>query len=131
MSTPQPPLVHVHQPAHSAPPATGRSATPSGVVALVLAGAALFFSPVFLLIPYVGFFPALIAGGGAVIAGLGLRGSTRGTATAVTGLIVSVIIFALLAGIATMWNFVVADPAIRDYDELHEVIDHIKQLIFG
>lgn len=75
--------------------------------------------------------PAIITAAGAVIAIAGLRGSTRGTGTAVAGLIVSVVVFALLAGIATMWNLVIADPAIRDYDELHEVIEYIKQLIFG
>ena len=43
----------------------------------------------------------------------------------------SIVVFALLAGIATMWNLVVADPAIRDYDELHEVIEYIQQLIIS
>ena len=38
---------------------------------------------------------------------------------------------ALLAGIATVWNVVVAGPAIRDYAQLHEVIDHIQSLVVG
>ncbi|UAL30428.1 hypothetical protein K8W59_02565 [Nocardioides rotundus] len=92
---------------------------------------ALLAAPIFLLIPYVGFLPALVAGAGIVVAWTGLRGSTHGAGVAVTGLIVSVVLFALLAGVATMWNVVVADPAIRDYDELHEVIDYIKTLVFG
>lgn len=70
--------------------------------------------------------PALIAGAGIVAAWASLRGSTHGTGLAVTGLIVSVVLFALLSGLATVWTVVVADPAVRDYEELHEVIDHIK-----
>ncbi|WP_061711847.1 hypothetical protein [Kocuria palustris] len=131
MSTAENHQVHIHQNNLAGPPGTGKSATSSGVFALALAGVAILSAPVFLLIPYIGFLPALIAGAGALVAGLGLRGSSRGTGTAVTGLIVSVIVFALLAGIATMWNLVVADPAIRDYDELQEVIEYIKQLVFG
>lgn len=99
--------------------------------ALVLAGVAFLSAPVFLLVPYIGFLPALIAGAGAVVAGVGLRGSSRGAGTAVAGLIVSVVVFALLAGVATMWNLVVADPAIRDYDELGKVVAHIEQLVLG
>lgn len=131
MSAPEHSQVHTHQNNQTGPPGTGKSATSSGVFALALTGVALLSAPVFLLIPYIGFLPALIAGAGAVVAGLGLRGSSRGTGTAVAGLIVSVVVFALLAGIATMWNLVVAGPAIGDYNELHEVIDYIKQLIFG
>lgn len=130
MSAPEHSQVHVHQNKQQLPSSTGRSAASRGIIALVLAGAALLSAPVLLLIPYVGFLPALIAAAGAFVAGLGLRGSSRGTGTAVAGLIVAVVVFALLAGIATMWNLVVADPAIRDYDELHEVIEHIEQLIF-
>lgn len=132
MSTPNPSSgtpVHVYQ--NNTSPARGKSATGRGIVALVLAAVALLAAPIFLLIPYVGFLPALVAGAGIVVAWTGLRGSTHGTGVAVTGLIVSVVLFALLAGIATMWNVVVAGPAIRDYDELHEVIDYIKTLIFG
>lgn len=131
MPTPAHPQVHIYQNNQTAPHGTGRSTTSSGVIALILAGVAILSAPIFLLIPYIGFLPALIAAFGAVVAGLGLRGSTRGTGTAMAGLIVSVVVFSLLAGIATMWNLVIADPAIRDYDELHEVIEYIKSLVFG
>lgn len=134
MSTPNPNSgtpVNVCQNNSAAAPVRGKSATRSGILALVLAAVALLSAPIFLLIPYVGFLPALVAGAGIVVAWAGLRGSTQGTGVAVTGLIVSVVLFALLAGIATMWTVVVAGPAIRDYDELHEVIDYIKTLIFG
>lgn len=134
MSTPNPnpgTPVHVYQNNTSTAPARGKSATGRGIIALVLAAVALLSAPIFLLIPYIGFLPALVAGAGIVVAWTGLRGSTHGTGVAVTGLIVSVVLFALLAGIATMWNVVVADPAIRDYEELHDVIDYIKTLIFG
>lgn len=133
MSAPEHPQVHVPQSNQQVPHSTGKSATSSGVVALILTGIALLSAPAFLLVPYIGFLPALLAAAGVVVAGLGLgrRGSSRGTATTVTGLIVSIVVFALLAGIATMWNLVVADPAIRDYDELHEVIEYIQQLIIS
>ncbi len=133
MSTPNPnpgPPVHVYQ--NNTPTVIGgKSATGRGIVALVLAAVALLSTPIFVLIPYIGFLPALVAGAGIVVAWTGLRGSTHGTGVAVAGLIVCVVLFALLAGIATMWNVMVADPAIRDYDELQEVIDYIKTLIFG
>lgn len=112
-------------------PAPGGSATGAGMVALVLCAAALLSAPALLLIPYIGFLPALIAGGAIVAAWSGLHKSDRGNGLAVTGLITGVILFAILAGLATVWNLVVADPAVRDYDELHEVIDYIKSLIFG
>lgn len=115
----------------AAPRGTGRSAVGGAVVALALSTAAVLSAPLLLLIPYVGFLPALIAGAGIVVAWASLRGSTHGTGLAVTGLIVSVVLSALLAGLATVWTVVVADPAVRDYEELHEVIDHIKSLIFG
>lgn len=131
MSAPEHPQVHIHQNNQQYPATAGKSATSSGILSLILAGVAFLSAPIFLLIPYVGFLPAIIAAAGVVIAIVGLRGSTRGTGTAVAGLIVSVVVFALLAGVATMWNLVVADPAIRDYDELHEVIEYIKSLVFG
>lgn len=131
MSAPERPQVHIHQNNQQYPATAGKSATSSGILSLILAGVAFLSAPIFLLIPYAGFLPAIIAAAGVVIAIVGLRGSTRGTGTAVAGLIVSVVVFALLAGVATMWNLVVADPAIRDYDELHEVIEYIKSLVFG
>lgn len=135
MSTPTPPHgtppVHVYQNNNPAAPVHGKSATGSGIFALVLATVAFLSAPIFLLIPYVGFLPALVAGAGIVVALAGLRRSTHGTGLAVTGLVISVVLFALLAGIATLWNVVVVDPAIRDYEELHEVFNHIKNLVFG
>ena len=123
--------VDVQKHDESSPAWPGRSAAGSGVLALVLCLAALVASPPLLLIPYIGVVPALLAAAGVAIAGAGLRRSDHGTRTAVIGLIVSVVVFALLAGIATLWNLVVADPAVRDYDELHEVIDHVRTLVFG
>lgn len=124
------PPVHVHQHNETAGQTVSKSATRSGILALVLCAVAFLSAPL-LLIPYLGFLPAVVAGAGIVVAWSGLRRSTHGTGLAVTGLIISVVLFALLAGIATVWNVVVADPAIRDYEQLHEVIDHVKTLIFG
>lgn len=124
------PPVHVYQ-TNAAPGAPRKSAAGSGVLSLVLAAGGMLSAPLLLLIPYVGFLPALIAGAGIIVAWSGLRGATHGTGIATTGIIASVIVFAILAGIATVWNFVVAGPAVSDYDELHEVIDYVKSLIFG
>lgn len=120
--------VHVIQ--NNQPP-TGKSAAGKGVIALVLCAAAFLSAPLLILIPYVGFLPAMLAGAAIIVAWSGLRGATRGDGTAVTGLIIGVVLFAILAGIATVWNLVVADPAILDYDELHDIIEHIKSLVFG
>lgn len=125
------PPVHVYQNNTAAPGAPAKSAAGKGVLSLVLAAGAMFSAPLLLLIPYVGFLPAIIAGAGIIVAWSGLRGATHGTGLAVTGIILSVVAFALLAGVATVWNVIVADPAIRDYDELHEVVDYIKSLVFG
>lgn len=91
----------------------GKSATGSGAISLGLSAVALVSAPM-LVIPYVGFLPALLAGGGIAVAWSGLRGSTRGTGMAVAGLVVSVVFFALFAGVATFWNVVVAGPAVTD-----------------
>ena len=131
MSSAHHPKVRIRHDNLEPPRDHGRSASLSGVLAITLAGVAVLSAPVPLFIPYLGFLPACIAAAGAVIAGIGLRGSTRGTGMAAAGLIVSAVVFALLAGVATMWNVVVTDPAIRDYDELHEVIEYVKQLVFG
>ncbi len=125
------PPVQVYQHNTATPGVPPKSATGKGVVSMVLAAIALFTAPLLLLIPYIGFLPALIAGAGIIVAWAGLRGATHGTGLAVTGIIVCVVVFAILAGVATVWNLVVADPAVRDYEELHEVIDYIKSLIFG
>lgn len=123
------PPVHVYQTNTAGAPQ--KSAAGSGVLSLVLAAGGMLSAPLLLLIPYVGFLPALIAGAGIIVAWSGLRGATHGTGIATTGIIACVIVFAILAGIATVWNFVVAGPAVSDYDELHEVIDYVKSLIFG
>ncbi|MDN5746782.1 MAG: hypothetical protein L0H31_16940, partial [Nocardioidaceae bacterium] len=107
------PPVHVYQNNTTAPGVPSKSATGKGVVSLVLAVTAMFTAPLLLLIPYVGFLPALIAGAGIIVAWAGLRGATHGTGLAVAGLIVSVVVFAVLAGVATVWNVVVADLATR------------------
>ena len=107
-----------------------RSATTGGIIALVCAGFALVAAPLLLLVPYIGFVPAVLAGVGAVIAVRALRRSPHSTGIATAGLIVAVVVFALLAGVATLWNVLIADPAVRDYQELHDVIEHIKRLFF-
>lgn len=135
MTSPYPPQgtppVHVYQTNTTAAGAPQKSATGSGIISLVLAAGAMLTAPLLLLIPYVGFLPALVAGAGIIVAWTGLRGATSGTGLAVTGIIASVIVFAILAGTATVWNLVIAGPAVSDYDELHDVIDYIKSLIFG
>lgn len=125
------PPVHVYQTNTAAAGTPQKSAAGSGIISLVLAAGGMLTAPLLLLIPYVGFVPALIAGAGIVVAWGGLRGATSGTGIAVTGIIASVVAFAFLAGIATVWNLVIAGPAVSDYDELHDVIDYIKSLIFG
>lgn len=114
-----------------APAAPMRSATGAGIVGLVLDAAALISTPMLILLPWIGFLPAVLAAAGAIVAGRGLHCATGARRLAVTGLIAGIVLFALLAGTATMWHVVVADPAISDYTELHEVIDYIKSLIFG
>ncbi|MGJ3509835.1 hypothetical protein [Enemella sp. A6] len=107
------------------------SAAGKGIASLVLCGVALVCAPMLLLIPYIGFVPGLLALAAVIVAWHGLRSARRGHRTAVAGLIIGVVLLAVFVGIATVWNFMVADPAIRDYDELHEVFDYIKKLIFG
>jgi hypothetical protein len=89
------------------------------------------FSPFLLLIPLLGFLPALMAAAGVAVAWAGLRRGGHGTGLALTGLVVSVVVFGLTASVATLWNFLIVDPAVRDYAELHEVIDYIRSLVFG
>ena len=107
------------------------STTASGVIALACAGFALASAPLLMLIPYAGFISAFIAGAGAFIAFRSLRSSTERTALATAGLIISVVVFALLAGIATAWNVFVADPAVRDYPDLQEAVRYAIHAIFG
>jgi len=108
-----------------------RSARFHGLLALCLAAAAFVFSPFLLLIPLLGFLPALMAAAGVAVAWAGLRRGDDGTGLALTGLVASVVVFGLTASVATLWNFLIVDPAVRDYKELHEVIDYIRSLVFG
>lgn len=116
---------------NSAAPAPQGSATGGGVLALVLSGVALLTAPVLLLLPFIGFAPALAAAAGIVLAVTGLRRATHGRGVAVTGLVVSALLFVLLLGAATVWNLGVVDPAIRDYTELHEAIDRVRSTVLG
>lgn len=124
---PHSPARHDEQPPQAE---TLRNATSGGIVALICAGAALVSAPLLLLIPYIGFLPAIIAGVGVLIAIRSLRRSTHRAGIATAGMITAVVVFALLAGVATLWNVLIADPAVRDYHELHDVIEYIKDLIF-
>lgn len=107
------------------------TATGRGILAIVLTGVALLLAPALLLVPYVGFAPALTAAAGVVIAATGVRRAAQGRGVAVAGLVVSALLFVLLLGSALLWNVVVADPSIRDYSELHEAIAHVRSLVFG
>ncbi|MDN6793666.1 MAG: hypothetical protein L0L69_01140 [Propionibacterium sp.] len=119
-------------PPHAQDPAPDdRAATTGGLVALGLSGLARVTAPLLLLGPYLGCAPAVLAGVGALVASRALRRAPRRTGLAVTGLVTSVIVFALLAGVATVWNVLVADPAVRDYDELHEVLRYARDVLFG
>ena len=106
-----------------------QGATSGGVIALLCASLALISAPL-LLIPYAGFLPASIAGTGAFIAFRCLHRSSHRTGITTAGLITTVVVFALLAGIATVWTVLIADPAVRDYQELHDVIEYIRDLVF-
>lgn len=123
--------VHVHQNNQVGSRPDEKSATGGGIIALALSTAALVTAPVFILIPYVGFLPALLAAAAIVAAGVGLRGSDPGIGLAVTGLVVSVVLFALLAGLATVWNLGVAHPAISDYDQFHDALERAQCRIVG
>lgn len=131
MTTPDPshhsPFDNFQQPRLSSP--DGSSGTGSGVTSLVLSAVAVLITPPLLFFPYIGFLPVLIAAAGIIVAGSGLRRSTHNTGLTVTGLIVSVIVCILLIGVAAVWTVLVADPAVRDYQELQDVIDHIKNLV--
>lgn len=83
-----------------------------------------------MLIPHAGFLSTFIAGDGAFIGLRSLRGSPHGAGVATGGRVTAMLVFAPLAGIATVWNVFIADPAVRDYEELQDVIEHIKDLSF-
>ncbi|PCC26785.1 hypothetical protein CIK75_01420 [Glutamicibacter sp. BW78] len=107
------------------------SAAPHAAIAMGLAVVSLVSTPLLLLFPIIGFLPAIIAAAGVVVAWLGLRKSTRGTAVALVALIFCVVLLGLTASIATLWHVVVVSPAVSDYDQLHQVIEYIKELMFG
>jgi len=102
-----------------------------GGVALLLCGLALLSAPLLILVPYIGYLPALVAATAVVIACLALRRGGQRNGTAVSALIVGVALLALLGGVATAWNLMIVNPAISDYDELHSVFDRIPDLLFG
>lgn len=115
---------------HGAPSPVGRPATGHGTISLALSAATLLTAPI-LLIPILGFLPALLAAAGVLVAWTGLRGSMRGTGITAAGLVVTVIVFAVSAGIATAWHVGVIEPAFRDYEQLHDVIPQVLRRIFG
>lgn len=120
--------VDVHQHNQSTHPHTAKSASSQGVISLILCAAAVISAPMLLALPILGFIPAALAGIGIIVAGAGLRGATQGNGLAVTGLILSVLLFALLAGVATFWHVFVAGPTITDpwfQDGLDEVWDRL------
>lgn len=117
--------------ASAGPSPSERSGSGYGSVSFCLAAASFVTAPFLLLVPVAGFIPAILAAAGAVVAWSGLRRTDRRPGLVVAGLIVSVVLFGLTLSIAMLWNLVVVDPAIRDYTELHEVIDHITHLVFG
>jgi hypothetical protein len=128
---PHPPTpVHQHVDRH-AEGAPNASAQRMGGVALLLCGLALVSAPLLILVPYIGFLPALVAATAVVIACLALRRGHQRNGMAVAALIVGVALFALLGGVATAWNLMIVNPAISDYDELHSILDRIPDLIFG
>lgn len=110
--------------------AADRSAVPHAMVGLVLAVVALVSSPI-LLVPALGFVPAVAAAIGAIVAWLGVRRSNRNTWVAVTALVICVILFGLTASVATAWTFFVVNPAVGDYEQLHEVLEYVKEITFG
>lgn len=121
--------VHVHQHNLSSSPAW-KSASGQGVVSLalcVLAGISAF--PL-LVLPVLGFLPAVFAGAGIIVADAGLRGATHGNGLAVTALILSVVLFAILAGLATLWHVVVAGPTVTDPWFL-EGLEKVWDRLFG
>ncbi|MFC0673843.1 hypothetical protein [Brachybacterium hainanense] len=130
MSTPNPSPgspVHLHQHDHGTPPA-GRSAGGQGAASLVLCALAVISAFPLLAVPVLGFLPALFAGAGILVAATALRGAAHGRGIAVTGLVLSVALFAILTGLATVWHLVVAGPAVTHpwfEDGLAEVWDRL------
>lgn len=110
---------------------SGRSGSGYGIVSLCLAAAAFFTAPFLLLIPVAGFVPAVLAAVGIVVAWLGLRRSERTPGLAIAGSIVSVVLFGLTLSIAILWTLLVVAPAVSDYQQLHDVIDRIRAILFG
>lgn len=107
-----------------------RSAVPHATISFCLATVAIVSSPT-LLVPAIGFVPAIAAAVGAIVAWLGIRRNDRGTGIAMVALVICVILFGLTASVATAWTFFVVNPAFGDYDQLHEVFDYVKRITFG
>ena len=103
-----------------------------GVASLGLATGAFVSAPFLLLLSLVvGFVPAVLAAAGVAFAWIGLRRSDRRPGLAVAGLVVSAVLFGLTLSVATLWTQLITDPAFRDWPELQQLIDHIRQLLFG
>lgn len=107
-----------------------RSSVPHATIGLCLAVVTIVSSPL-LLVPAIGFIPAIAAAIGAIVAWLGIRRSDRGTGIAMAALVICVILFGLTASVATAWTILVVNPAFGDYDQLHEVFDYVKRITFG
>lgn len=112
-----------------APRPPGWSASGHGIVSLCLAAASFVSAPFLMLIPVAGFIPAILAAAGTMFAWIGLRESDRTPGLAVAGLIISVMLFGLTLSIAMLWTLQVVVPAVRDYSELQEVIDHVGRML--
>lgn len=58
--------------------------------------------------------------------------NTRPISGPVTVLLtIACVALAVLGVAVTAWNLLVAGPAIRDYDELHQVVRDVLGLVFG
>ncbi|MGJ0184975.1 hypothetical protein [Corynebacterium glyciniphilum] len=111
-------------------PGAGRSATSQGIASLMLCAAAVITAPVSLPLPIFGFLPAVFAAIGIIPASVGLRRATHDTGLAVTGLVLSVLLFAALGGIATFWHVIVAGPTVSD-PWFQDALDQVWDRLFG
>lgn len=124
------PPTQVSQPNADGQSGSPRSAAGKDAISLVLCGAAALSAPT-LLLPIVGFLPAILAGAGIIVAWAGLRGASHGVGIAVTGLIVSVLLFAVLAGVASFWNFTVVLPSLNHDDWFRGSVEMVWDRLFG
>ncbi|WP_145942860.1 hypothetical protein [Corynebacterium glyciniphilum] len=107
-----------------------KSATRQGIASLILCAAAVVSAPVSLPLPILGFLPAVFAGIGIILASVGLRRATHDTGLAVTGLVLSVLLFAALGGVATFWHVIVAGPTVSD-PWFQDALDQVWDRLFG